>query len=418
MKIVIKYLTFFILFTVLTKTYVFWASLLHVKVSMITTIVFIISILILIFELITTKIIFSKRWVIPLFIFVILANFTVLILTLYFNINTLLLQFFYFTVFLLTYIFFKKYGRKLLFFLFLFSLLFTIIFGFLSVVDSIFFAEYGYIVDALTEYGGRAFGFYLQPNSLALAIILMYIGIIVLDFDTKYIIYLHPLIFTIILFTGSRSSFVAFAILSISLLFFLIKKHKKELFLSVIILIPIILLIYNISSGYLTETFQDDRYQELFTRINSMLGQDNEAIKDDMKRGSLEERLYLQKYYRELIFESPIIGYGVGIQDDFMKQKILKGSSHNAIYEIVLQGGLIYFLFFIFYMTTLFINYINMKRKSIVNKRVLLGYKLFLFIMIFYFFFSTTFFNDRLVYMMLAIFAVFSMENQKMIEGS
>ena len=418
MKIVIKYLTFFILFTVLTKTYVFWASLLHVEVSVITSIVFMVSIFILIFELTTTKIIFPKRWVTPLFIFLIIAPFTTLILTQYFNISSLLLQFFYFVVFLLTYVYFKKYGRDLLFLLFLLSLLFTIIFGFVSVVDSTFFAEYGNIVDSLIEYGGRAFGFYLQPNSLALAIILMYIGIIVLDFDTKYIIYLYPLIFTMILFTGSRSSFVAFVILSLFLLFFLLKKYKRELLLSVIILIPITLFTYNISSEYLTKTFQDDRYKDLLTRIDSMLGKDNDAIKNDIDRGSLDERLYLQKHYQKLILKAPIIGYGIGIQNDLMRQKILKGSSHNTIYEIVLQGGLIYFLFFIFYMTTLFINYIYMKRENIVDKRVLLGYKLFLFIMIFYFLFDNTFFNDRLVYMVLAIFAVFSMENQKMIEGS
>lgn len=412
MNNIIKYISFLILFIILTKTYVFFASLLHTTVGVTTSIVFIISILIIFFQLKDFKLEIPKKWFKALFYFVIISAVVVTVLTRNYNMNTLMLQLFYFVIFLLTYLFYSRnYGNRLMFFLFLSSLLFTIAFAFLSVVNPSFFTQYGNLINALSFYGGRAFGFYMQPNSLALAINIMYIGIIVLAPKEKYIIYLYPLIFVAILVTGSRSNFVGFAIISLFLFLYLMKRHKKEILKALRVLIPISIIIVYLSTDYLTKVFQDNQNKAMSSRIVSMFLQDNKALEDDMKSGSMAERLRYQEYYEKLIAESPLVGYGFGIQQDLMASGKLKGSSHNVVYEILLQGGIVYLMFFIFFMIFLIKNYFFIRRENIENKRLLLGYKIFLFFMLFYFFFSSTFFSERLIYVFLAIISLVTIQN-------
>ena len=411
MEKVIKFLSFFILFTVLTKTYVFWASTLHESVAVITGIVFFISILIILLQSKDLKLKYPRGWLKQLLYFVIVAPVLVSLLTRNLDINILLLQLFYFVIFLQAYLFYSNYEKKITFYLFLSSLLFTIAFGFLSVINPSLFMHYGEIINALSFYGGRAFGFYMQPNSLALAINIMFIGIIILAPKEKYIIYLYPLVFVAMLANGSRSNFAGFAIISLFLFLYLIKKYKKEILKALRILIPLSIIIVYLSTDYLTKIFQDSRYEALSSRISSILLLDDNALKKDIESGSIAVRLNYQKYYEKLIAESPLIGHGFVIQHDLMSSGKLKGSAHNSVYEILLQGGVVYLMFFIYFMIFMIKNYFFIIRKNIENKRLLLGYKIFLFFMVFSFFFTTTFFSERFIYVFLAIISVDKIQN-------
>lgn len=291
-----------------------------------------------------------------------------------------------------------------MFLLFLYSLLFTIVSGFFSIFNPFYFKQFAEIVNSLTFYGGRAFGFYMQPNSLAFAINIMYIGLIALGSKEKYVIYLYPLIFIILLTTGSRSNFVGFVIISLFLFNFLMKNHKKEILKTTLMLIPILLILFTLTFEYLSKTFQNREYEGMLTRASNILALNQDSIDKDFKSGSMAERLHYQQKYETLISQAPFFGYGFGIQQDLIDSGELEGAAHNAIYEILLQGGIIYLLFFIYFMIFLIKNYFKIKRNQD-NLRLLLAYKIFLFFIIYYFFFSTSLFYERLVYILIAVFA-------------
>ena len=47
--------------------------------------------------------------------------------------------------------------------------------------------------------------------------------------------------------------------------------------------------------------------------------------------------------------KKPFLGYGIGSQFIHKKLGILKGSAHNTHLEILYQGGVLYYLFFILF---------------------------------------------------------------------
>ena len=85
----IKYITFFVLFTILTKTYVFWADLLHVSVAHITSFFFFTIICLIFSQSKNKKINVPKRFFIPLVYFLIISPFLVAIINNVFLIRVL-----------------------------------------------------------------------------------------------------------------------------------------------------------------------------------------------------------------------------------------------------------------------------------------------------------------------------------------
>lgn len=413
MNFIIKISSSFILFTVLTKTYIIWAKLLNKSVGFITILVFIASILLIILMIKDFKIPIHKRWLIPLLSFIIIGPIIISILTLYINIQIMILQLFYILLFSLTFLYYDKYSKDLIFKVIIISLIFNIFAGLYSIIDPSFFLSYAKIISIEDMAIGRAYGFYLQPNSFAFAINLLFIAIIITSPKEKYIIYLYPIVFLIILLAGSRSNFVGFAIISLFIIPFLLKYYKLSIFKTLRILIPISIVFIVFSYNSIVDTLNDEKFKNLNTRINTMLLQDNKALEEDLKSGSLSERLHFQSIYYELIEQSPLVGYGIGIQQDLKKINKLDGSAHNVILEVILEGGLIYLLFFLFFIYSLIRNYYFYKKIYIKNNRFLLGYKIFILFILFYFFFTSTFFHERLLYILIGIFAGYTFRRKE-----
>ena len=417
MKSIIKYVSIVIIFTALTKTYVLWASILSISVGTVTGVFLVMSTMMILLQMKNFVFIYPKKLFMPIVYFFILAPVLVTIITRIADIRALILQVFFVIIFILTYLFYKNYGSKIMFRLFFFTLIFTILFGFLSIFNPAFFADYADIVQSYSSYGGRAFGFHMQPNAIAYAMNLLFIGIIVLSPKVKYIIYLYPLVFTGILSTGSKSNFAGFTIISLFLLAYLWKHHKVKtikVFKTLLIASLISVIVAFLSLQILSIDFQSDKYSNLIARVDTILLQDTDSLAQDFESGSMAERLDNQEYYKKLILQNIWTGHGFGIQHDLMDKDILIGSAHNIIYEILLEGGVFYMLFFIYFIIKLVRNYFTIDKNMY---RLLIAYKSFLTFMLFYIFFTTTFFDERSLYVLLAVFAVVDIQKDTSYEN-
>ncbi len=414
MKLV-QYLTFFILFTALTKTYVWWASLLHVSVGMVSTLFLLITILLLGLNIKNYKYKLPKRWTRPIFMFFLIAPIIVSIVTLNAEFRVLVLQIFYVVTFLLAYQTYSLYGKKFIFKMIFIAFIFTGIFGIYSMYNPQYFYSFGEITNALTFYHGRAFGFYLQPNSYAIAINLMFIALIVLSPSIKYVIYLTPITLLILLGAGSKTNIAAFAIILFFVYLFIFKYHKKQLMKHSTLMFTLLILFIGILGMQLYEKIQNnDEFSGLYNRLEFVFLQDDQSnLSNITEDASMVERIKAQKRYIKVIADSPLVGYGIGARDQLIDKGILSLNAHNTPLEILLEGGILYLLFFIYFCVYLIKNYFYYKKKM-GNNIVILGYGVFLLFMFYYFIFSTTLFSERVVFVIFGIVA-FAL-NQKVIE--
>ena len=98
------------------------------------------------------------------------------------------------------------------------------------------------------------------------------------------------------------------------------------------------------------------------------------------------EREYKRTAYYERIMKKPFLGYGIGTQFIHKKKGILKGAAHNTHLEIIYQGGILYYLFFIFFGINLLIHSIKLKKYN----KFLWSYCLILICVCFLFSFITS----------------------------
>ena len=403
----IKYLYNTILFIISTKTFVLIASLTNVTIGIVTSIIFFLSVLILILEYIKGNFILKKS-VQPIFLFTLVAPILVSFLTFKLDLRMLFLQLFYFIVFLLSIQFYFKYGRKSVYKVFLYSLLFTCFFGLLSVVNPLFFSSYSLLSDSLAFYGGRAFGFYLQPNALAMGINLMYIGLILSYSNIKQMLVLYPIVFISILITGSRTGVAVFVITS-SIFFWRLIKYRFTTFIKfgLIITLVAIILFSSIVPKIINSYYSDSSYTQLEERIEYILGINENPFKKISSDGSMQDRFEYQKKYIKMISQRPFFGYGFGVQHNYFDNNNLIDSAHNTFLEIFFQGGIIYFLFFLLF----YLHYIKIginARYKMYDQKIKIATWSILALFFFYFFFSTTLLTERVLYVVIGFISVCS----------
>ncbi len=399
----IKYLSAFVLFTAMTKTYVVWAWLLGQSVAAITLLFFLIKAFLILSFSSNYRIKVDSYWFPTLVVFLFIVPLIVMALTGNLDLRVSLLNLFFLFVFWLTLLVGLNFGKAFLMIVTIASFIFTVVAGLISTFFFELFSPFAELTNSEAFYWGRAFGFYLQPNSLAIAINMLYLLIFGLSKKVNLIIYLFPLALVGILAAGSRTNMLGFFIINMAV--FLLSLRNSEISLKkpvIRVLIGSIAILIS-TAPYLFEKLSGEEFKYLTERliytveIVSESGASDKVSEDT----SVQDRLNYQLSYLKAIDKKPFLGYGFGVQESMIENGLLKGSSHNSFLEYLLQGGLFYFFCFALFSLMFWFFLFNFKPISFSKY----AYVAFLIFMTFYINFSTTFFGERLVYVVIGVFA-------------
>lgn len=193
---------------------------------------------------------------------------------------------------------------------------------------------------------GRAFGFYMQPNRAAYAIMVHFI---LLAFTSLYLrpkLRLLLLVFCgfVILLTGSRGGFIYFASAALALCFFEIFLGQRvgRVVLSGIRSVPryaffFILALVVCSAALFLDYSRNPEASVVLRIFESLQGLFSSDYKYD---ASVEGRLIAQEYYIKGILGSPIWGHGLGAAEYGKFFGSLFLSSHNSYLEAAYAYGI------------------------------------------------------------------------------
>lgn len=372
----------FVLVLILTKTYSVIAVLIDREVSFVTSVVLVFLLMFF----------FNRKSIqrIPFFpaTYLIVGSVLISLIHLSVDFRTLILQFFYFMIFILGYTIKDFFSFKILNRILIFSFYMTFIFGIMSVFNPTFFKVYAEKVDSFNFFYGRAYGFYLQPNSFSMGLIINYVMIIA-TWRNNLFNKLAVLFLVIgVGLSASRLGIIFTVFLIATFVFFKLEKYKNiRSFTLVGVVFLLGVAIYNVDS--ISKLIDTNEIESRFKSLNII---DNNYMDD----GSLNSRLYMQQYYIKAIKKSPFIGYGLGAQSRAFQTGTLINSAHNTYLEILYQGGIVYFVFFGYFF--LFFIFKILKRSNIE-----LPFIFFIFVLIGYSFFSTTIFNERITYLAMGL---------------
>ena len=412
----IRKILYFNLFTAATNTYVAWAFLFDTSVANITLFFIITSMFATIGFFNRSNFIEVKKWVKYLLLLLIVMPLILSFGNYYVNYNKIILSLYYIFIFLNGYAFFKLMDRKIVVNFFSFTLAFTQIFGIVSMLNPEFFYPLANIIDADFFYGGRAFGFFLQPNSYAFANVMLFFGFAFFSSNLKNIQYLYLAVLISIILSGSRSNLLGFVVISLfSMRPLLLKFFNKKLL--VIIVIGLSSLIFTaLYESEIKNFVKSDKFDTISFRVNSLIN--SEGINQSLTTGSVKVRERKQGEYKLLVQESPIYGHGFGIQRDYVKKGILEGSAHNVFYEILLEGGIIYMIMFTVFCIFLIRSYRSFKKISPKKIKSVIVLKALLIFLGLSLLFSSSVLSDRLLYVILSIFPFLLSEkkNQKFLK--
>lgn len=388
-----------IFFIVFTKTYVLFSHYTGIPVGVVTLGVLAFSIFLLFIEHSNNNLKTPVNWTVSVFLFTVLGPLIVLTLTNSLDLRFYILQILYFTIFLLAIQFVNLYGYSMVNRIAVITLLFTGLFGAFSVVNPIFFKPFANIVDALWFYGGRAYGFYLQPNSYGMAINIIFLCVFASSKKDRTTLVLIPLYITFIIISGSRS---AMAVMGLNLLLIAIRlaiTNRRAMVYFGIIFIGLTVFIIVIIVPVLIDQFAlDGDYAMLTERLFFMFGGDDNLGDMVEADGSMQDRLEYQAKYIDAIKERPLTGYGFGAQELLINKGKLIDTSHNTYLEILLQGGLPFFFLFVLFCLQLFANFFDLFFTSKTSSFTF-AYLGLLLLLLFYFSFSTTVLFERIVYL-------------------
>lgn len=265
-----------------------------------------------------------------------------------FDIRTIGLQLYYFTLFLGAVIYAIANGESAIRRLIIGSLALTLFGLVLNVMAPHYFEQVASLADAAIARQGRAFGFLLQPNQLAISILFLYTGLFAFGIS-KSNIWLQRaamlLLMLAVLMTGSRTGILGVVIV---FFFFLLNDLNQKLssvaFLvrSGVSMLWVVALIVGMNH-YLSQLGNiDSGRQDLVDRIEMILSfrlTDDDGIQDD---GSVRERRTAQAEYLSMLSERPFLGYGLGSGNYYQDLGRLYLSAHSSALASAFDFGGLY----------------------------------------------------------------------------
>lgn len=235
----------------------------------------------------------------------------------------------------------------------------TVVFG---VILSFFMPEIfkgvASLANAKNDYGGRAFGFALQPNMVTTELILsfcIWLGFFHKKNPLRILVALS--IFGIaILLTTSRSGVVLFFVVAFLIIIFMVKVnitksnnlhsiHVSSLGskrVACISAFGFILLFFGLSflSENAQEFVQSQRTGFYFVERINLFSEGKLSDVDVASDRNIRARVEAQKPFYEMISQRPIFGYGIGSRDYYKEKGFLPKSSHSQYLRIAFEYGI------------------------------------------------------------------------------
>ena len=316
------------------------------------------------------------------------------------------LLFFYFSLLFGTAVYTVSNGIHAIHRVFTYSLAVGLVGLALSMIMPGYFETVQVLTNAKSDVAGRAFGFSMQPNSLALTMAYLFIGWYATWQDRKALPEIGAILalFLVMLLTGSRVGMLV-AVLLVGLILTHAWKHNltnkryvlKLCMLGVGLLVGILVLRFVLSvideNRYRREADIVDRMQNL---LSFKLSSDGEVIED----ASVQQRFIAQKIYLQLIAEKPILGHGFG-SDTFYQETGRKYlSAHSEALTCAMQYGVLYPLVFVLLLYKLYRSSRNRKVDAIFHSN---SVKQFVVLTVFVFTIGSLF-DERVFYVELGVF--------------
>lgn len=327
------------------------------------------------------------------------------------NFRELVLQMYYFTLLFATAIYLLRNGFKAFHRLVTVAVAVTIFGLILSLFMEDFFQSVASITYNDLEYGGRAYGFFMQPNQAARNFILLFIAWFAGLRKTKtHIVFLSLLgLLVLVSLTGSRGGFVV-AFAAVFLIFInksirvrkpfkilILPKYIITLLLVLGCFLACIPLVLNFLSANLPKQVSSFDVTDRIKAISQM----KLAEEDSKGRSTIAGRLEVFERYLAMIYEHPILGNGFGSTTIFQDEGILGRSSHNQYLEIAFETGVFRLVFYLFLLVAI---HIDPRRKRIEQSLHTNSYVQFLTVVVLAGMVSNTVLDSRVLYCVLGCF--------------
>lgn len=235
------------------------------------------------------------------------------------------------------------------------SLAISVIGLLLSMVMPDSFRAVAALADAETDYGGRPYGFFMQPNALATGLVLLFVAWFALwEHKTvvKEPVVLLAFLLTLLL-TGSRTAMIA-GVLVVAIHFVCQLKPGRTRYASVRALpfratVMCCCMVAGVAAarvgvGSLGQYLQssDDLVARATNLLHFRFNNDSSVLSD----GSIQDRLSAQEVYWALVRERPWFGHGIGSETFYYETGPIHLVSHSSLLSCLMQYGSLYTLLF------------------------------------------------------------------------
>lgn len=260
------------------------------------------------------------------------------------------------------------------------SIFVTSVLAIFSVFKPDSFAGYASLSDSLYFYNFRAFGLYLQPNSLAMAI--NFILIPWHRYSNRNFVILSTALIAVI----AAASRIGIVFGALHLLYGLFYKsssrkhtatHVRNVFVKLILITMV--------GAVVISVMELDMFAEIVRRLTFFSDLD---IQSD---GSFNDRLSYQRQYLKYLYDQPFFGYGFLGSASLIELGFIHDVAHSLHYDTVLAGGLVTYLFLLFFLITHLVDF----------KSYHMRWWWLMFLV--YSFFSTTLITERIVLLTLGL---------------
>jgi len=350
----------------LTGLYSFIAPLFRVNVAAVSLVLLVLNCLYITINHKVAKRIFRKKHIFGWFVFLV---FWPLLATIYapaINFRELGLQMYYFTLLLAVVIYLLRNGFESFNRIITIAIAITVAGLLLSMFKNGYFQSVASITGKRIVFQGRAFGFFMRPNILAMNSTLLFIVWFAGLRKTRILTTFFSLFGLLVLvsLTGSRGGFLM-AVAVVSLVFInksiRVKKPFKILIspksiISFFLVFGCFLACIPLLLSFLTAKLpKHTGYYDVVARINAM-SKMKLTEKNAEGKSTVNGRLQALKYYSTMTCERPILGHGFGARNIFRAEGVLRLSSHNQYLRIAFETGIFRLAFYLLLLLSIYVH--------------------------------------------------------------
>lgn len=232
------------------------------------------------------------------------------------------------------------------------SLVLTYIGAILNLIRPNLFTEVARLADAYVLTMGRPGGFYLQPNDLAINIVLLFAGKLALDRGDRPVpnAITAGVVSLVVLLTGSRAGLVTLCVVLMFDVFGRLVGGASQVRMTKSVLTYVasltlmgvgVFFTAKLALGFLKSV---SRFTPggLVDRLDAFLSLKLSYDGAGIQTQSVRDRWDAQSTYLELITEMPILGHGIGSEQLYLNTGRIPLSSHSSFLSMAFEYGIPY----------------------------------------------------------------------------